>query len=70
MIFIKVNSFVCKGEKMPVILKLQILRHGTKYASYRVTLPKDIIEAKGWEKSKFRLELKEDKMILKAIKNS
>lgn len=53
---------------MPVTLNLQVLREGTQYASYRVTLPKDIIEAKGWEKSKFKLELKEDGLVLKAVK--
>ena len=49
---------------MPVVLNLQILREGTKYASYRVTLPKHIIEAKGWESSKFELELKDDRIVL------
>ncbi len=49
---------------MSLILNLQILREGTKYASYRISLPKDIIEAKGWEKAKFKLELKGDTIIL------
>ena len=53
---------------MPTILNLQILRKGTKYASYRVSLPKDIIEVKGWEKAKFKLELKNEMIILKPIK--
>ena len=52
---------------MSLIINLQILREDTKYASYRITLPKDIIEAKGWEKAKFRLELKGDTIILKPI---
>ena len=52
---------------MSVIVNLQILREGTQYASYRITLPKDIIEAKGWERSNFELELKEDAIVLKAI---
>lgn len=52
---------------MPVMLNLQILREGTKYASYRITLPKDIIEAKGWEKAKFRLILKENKIVLEPV---
>lgn len=52
---------------MPVMINLQILREGTKYASYRITLPKDIIEAKGWEKAKFKLELKENALILKPV---
>ncbi len=53
---------------MPVILNLQKLREGTKYASYRITLPKDIIEAKGWERAKFTLELKGESIILKPSK--
>ncbi len=51
-----------------LILNLQTLREGTKYASYRLTLPKDIIEAKGWEKSRFELKLGENMIILKPIK--
>lgn len=53
---------------MSVILGLQVLRKGTKYESYRISLPKDIIEAKGWEKAKFKLELKENHIILKPVK--
>ena len=53
---------------MPLILNLQTLREGTKYASYRISLPKDIIEAKGWETSKFKLELKDNTIILKPVK--
>jgi hypothetical protein len=52
---------------MPVTINLQILREGTKYASYRITLPKDIIEAKGWERTKFKLELKGDTIVLKPM---
>lgn len=53
---------------MSLILDLQILREGTKYTSYRITLPKHIIEAKGWEKSRFELKLGENMIILKPIK--
>ncbi len=53
---------------MPVILKLQTLREGTKYTSYRISLPKNIIELKGWEKAKFKLELKDNAIILRPIK--
>ena len=53
---------------MPVILNLQKLREGTKYTSYRITLPKDIIEAKGWERISFTLELKGDSIILRPSK--
>ena len=53
---------------MSVILNLQKLREGTKYVSYRISLPKDIIEAKNWENMKFKLELKGDTIVLKPIK--
>ena len=68
MIFIKVCIFVYKEVVDMLILNLQTLREGTKYASYRVTLPKDIIEAKGWEKTKFILELKGESIILRPSK--
>ncbi len=54
---------------MPITLKLQTLRKGTPYASYRITLPKNVIELKGWQKTNFELELKEDRLILKPVKN-
>ena len=50
---------------MPITLNLQILRKGTKYESYRISLPRDIILAKGWEKVKFKLELKGETIVLK-----
>lgn len=53
---------------MPVILNLQTLREGTKYASYRITLPKNVIELKGWEKARFKMELKGDTIVLKPLK--
>lgn len=53
---------------MPVIVNLQILREGTKYSSYRLTLPKSLIESKNWEKSKFKLELKGNSIVLKPVK--
>ena len=53
-----------------LIVSLQILRRGTKYASYRITLPKDIIEAKGWEKSRFKLELGEERITLIPLKDT
>ena len=53
---------------MPIILNLQVLRKDTPYTSYRISLPKDIIEAKGWEKVRFKLELKGESIILIPIK--
>jgi len=53
---------------MAITVDLQILRKGTKYESYRVSLPRDIILSKGWERSKFKMTLKENKIILEAVK--
>lgn len=53
---------------MPLTVKLQTLREGTKYQSYRITLPKHIIEAKNWQDTEFQLELKDNSMILKPRK--
>jgi len=53
---------------MPVILNLQVIRKGTKYESYRISLPRDIVQAKGWEKAQFKLGLKDDSIVLKAVK--
>jgi hypothetical protein len=43
-------------------------REGTEYQSYRIALPKAIIESKKWEDIEFELEDKGDKLILKPIK--
>lgn len=34
---------------------------------YTLTIPKNIVEAKGWEGAIFRIELKGDKMILTKV---
>ena len=49
-------------------VKLQKLREGTEYQSYRIALPKAIIESKKWEDTEFELEDKGDKLILKPAK--
>jgi len=49
-------------------IKIQKLREGTSYQSYRIALPKAIIESKKWENAEFELEDKGDKLILKAVK--
>ena len=50
-------------------IKVQKLREGTEYQSYRIALPKAIIESKKWEDIEFELEDKGDKLILKAVKS-
>ena len=49
-------------------VKIQKIREGTPYQSYRIALPKAIIEAKKWEDVEFELEDKGDKLELKAVK--
>lgn len=34
---------------------------------YTITIPKDVIEAKGWEEAKFKVKLKKNKIILKRV---
>lgn len=51
-------------------IKIQKLREGTKYQSYRIALPKAIIESKKWEEVEFKLEDKGDKLILIPIKDT
>jgi hypothetical protein len=49
-------------------VKLQKLREGTPHQSYRVALPKSIIEAKKWQNKEFILEDKGKYLILKPCK--
>lgn len=49
-------------------IKLQKLREGTEYQSYRIALPKALIEAKKLENAEFELEDGGDKLILKVVK--
>ena len=50
-------------------IKIQKLREGTEYQSYRIALPKAIIESKKWENAEFELEDKGERLILKVVKN-
>ena len=47
-----------------MILKLQKVRANTKYESYRISLPKSIIEHLKLKDCKFKLEIKGRKLIL------
>lgn len=47
-----------------MILKLQKVRPNTKYESYRISIPKSIIEHLNLKDSKFKLEIKGKKLIL------
>ena len=49
-------------------VKLQKLREGTDHQSYRIALPKSIIEAKGWQDNDFTLEDKGKYLILRPVK--
>lgn len=52
----------------PMKIKLQKLREGTSYQSYRVAIPKSIIEAKGWQEKEFDLEDKGSYLVLRPSK--
>ncbi len=47
---------------------MQKIREGTEYQSYRIALPKAIIESKGWEDADFELKDKGDRLVLIVIK--
>lgn len=49
-------------------IKIQKLREGTPHQSYRIALPKAIIEAKGWEDKEFELEDSGDGLVLRVAK--
>ena len=53
---------------MAIRIKMQIVRKGTKYENYRVSIPKAIIEAHNMKGKDFILEIKQGKIILKPIK--
>lgn len=44
-----------------MILKMQIIRKGTKYESYRVSIPKSLVEHYDLKNCKFKIEYKEEK---------
>ncbi len=51
-----------------MILKLQKVRPRTKYESYRISIPKSIIEHLKIKDCKFKIEIKGKKLILTPIK--
>lgn len=53
--------------QMAITIKPQIIRKGTKDQSYRVHIPKAIIEANNWESKKFKLEVKNKKIVLTPV---
>ncbi|MBU1129108.1 MAG: AbrB/MazE/SpoVT family DNA-binding domain-containing protein [Nanoarchaeota archaeon] len=53
---------------MTIKLKLQIVRKDTKYESYRITIPRALIEAHKLRDKDFKLEMKGNKIILEPVK--
>ncbi len=49
---------------MTIKVKLQIVRKGTKYESFRVTIPKVIIDEYDFKDKDFKLEVKKNNIIL------
>ncbi len=45
-------------------LKIQKIRPGTKYQSYRVSIPKSLIEAHRLENCKLKIEMQNDTIML------
>lgn len=48
-------------------VKIQKIREGTPHQSYRIALPKAIVEAKGWEDKEFELVDRGDALVLKVV---
>ena len=53
-----------------MILKLQKIRAGTKYESYRVSLPKSLIEFHNLQDALFLIEFKRGKLVLNPLNKS
>jgi len=53
---------------MSIKLKLQIVREGTEYESYRLTIPRAVIQAHNLREKDFKLEIKGNKIILIPVK--
>ncbi len=53
---------------MTIKLKLQIVRKGTEYESYRITIPRALIEAHGLREKDFELKIKKGEIILTPVK--
>lgn len=54
---------------MAIIIHLQIIRRNTKYESFRITIPKAIIESHGLKDKDFKLEVKGNKIIFTPVKS-
>jgi hypothetical protein len=48
-----------------VVIKKKLIKQLS--GVYTLTIPKDIVEAKGWENSEIKIELKGDKIVLTKI---
>jgi len=53
---------------MTIKLKLQIVREGTKYESYRLTIPKAVIDVHNLRDKDFELRLKGKDIVLTPVK--
>ena len=52
---------------MALILKLQIIRKGTDYEGYRLTIPKAVIHAHNLRDKDFKLKIKGKRIILTPV---
>ena len=53
---------------LALILKLQIIRKGTGYEGYRLTIPKAVVHAHNLRDKDFKLEVKGEKIILTPVR--
>ncbi|HDZ61434.1 MAG TPA: AbrB/MazE/SpoVT family DNA-binding domain-containing protein [Candidatus Pacearchaeota archaeon] len=55
---------------MTIRVKLQIVRKDTEYESYRITIPRAVINAHNLRDSDFSLEFKGEKIILTPVRKN
>ena len=55
---------------MAINLRLQIIRKGSEYESFRLTIPRAIIYAHDLRDKDFKLEVKGKKLVLTPIKKT
>ncbi len=53
---------------MTLRLKMQKIREGEKHEGYRISLPKQVIQAQGWEDMDFLMKLNNKGITLTPVK--
>lgn len=65
-----VFKYFSPAPQMSIRLKVQIVREGTKYESYRLTLPRSLIHAHDLRGKDFDLTIRNGDLVLTPVENS